>query len=164
MSGTFRVRVQVFQDFSVIRYGQSSAEHHHLNLSVPPAVSTWFSHWEVSCSLKKNQSASRPSEHPPVMGEKVSMFLTFSVLVSNPKRWPIPLVVVFCNSCSKKNLNACRPSEHHPPVFCFSHSAHLSVANPNEQKEKKREQKEKVWQCDKEKKFNQLRKCCVAGC
>ena len=46
----------------------------------------------VVCCLKKNQSTPRPSEHPPVMGEKV----------------------VFC--CLKKNQNAPRPSEH-PPVM-----------------------------------------------
>ena len=32
------------------------------------------------CCLKKNQSAPRPSEHPPLL------FLTFSVLVANPKK------------------------------------------------------------------------------
>ena len=67
------------------------------------------------CCLKKNQNTPRPSEHPPVMGEKMSkrlggikrlqiqnlfmafkpvprcrllmwLFLTFSVLVANPKK------------------------------------------------------------------------------
>ena len=37
--------------------------------------------------LKKNQNAPRPSEHPPVRGEKMSkhLFLTFTVLVGNPR-------------------------------------------------------------------------------
>ena len=38
------------------------------------------------CCLKKNQNAPRPSEHPPVMGKKWQLFLTFSVLVANPKK------------------------------------------------------------------------------
>ena len=35
--------------------------------------------------LKKNQNAPRPSEHPPAVGKKL-LFLTFSVLVANPKK------------------------------------------------------------------------------
>ena len=41
-------------------------------------------HWVNSC-LKKNQNALRPSEHPPVRGKKL-LFLTFSVLIANPKK------------------------------------------------------------------------------
>ena len=35
--------------------------------------------------LKKNQNVPRPSEHPPVRGGEMSLFLTFSVLVANLK-------------------------------------------------------------------------------
>ena len=48
-----------------------------------------FPHPDRNCCLKKNQNAPRPSEHPPVMGEKcqnVLLFLTFSALVANPKK------------------------------------------------------------------------------
>ena len=38
-----------------------------------------------NCCLKKNQNAPRPSEHPPVRGEKL-LFITFSVSVANPKK------------------------------------------------------------------------------
>ena len=38
----------------------------------------------VVCCLKKNQSTPRPSEHPPVMGEKVAQL--FVVVVSHIQR------------------------------------------------------------------------------
>ena len=47
------------------------------------------------CCFKKNLNAPRPSEHPPVMGEKISkrlgginslLFLTFSALVASPEK------------------------------------------------------------------------------
>ena len=66
----------------------------------------------VGCCLKKNQNAPRPSEHPPVRGEKMSKRLGgikgckyIVVVVSHIQRigcqpeknyfirWPIPLVV-----------------------------------------------------------------------
>ena len=54
----------------------------------------------IYCCLKKNQNAPRPSEHPPVRGEKnvkrlvggikgcklLLLFFTFSALVANPKK------------------------------------------------------------------------------
>ena len=40
----------------------------------------------MDCCLKKNQNTPRPSEHPPVMGEKMSKRLDGVVFVSHIKR------------------------------------------------------------------------------
>ena len=36
------------------------------------------------CCLTKNQNAPRPSEHPPVRGEKMSLFVVYLTLFTNP--------------------------------------------------------------------------------
>ena len=73
----------------------------------------------MQCCLKKNQTTPRPSEHPPVMGEKI---LTFSVLVANPKKLlytanPARGLLNREKRTSEKSLAAYHPPPPPPPTL-----------------------------------------------
>ena len=72
------------------------------NLTMPRRVTSGMP--TATYRLKKNQNAPRPSEHPPIRGEKMS------------KRLGGIKGCKYKTSCFKKNQTTPRPSEH-PPVM-----------------------------------------------
>ena len=92
--------------------------------SIPNFVDFLFS---GECCLKKNQNAPRPSERPPVRGEKMSndistdlrgyTFLysgTLSMTLTVVRFPTLTFFLFFGECCLKKNQNAPRPSERSP--------------------------------------------------